>query len=61
MNIVLAEPKGKSAEISSIRNMYLPLDKSQVPMAELSNIDYVETDDSVYIIGNDAFNFSNIS
>ena len=60
MNIVLAEQKGKSAEISTIRNMYLPLDKSQVTMAELSNIDYVETDDSVYIIGNDAFNFSNI-
>ncbi len=60
MNIVLAEPKGKSAELSTIRNMYLPLDKNQVTMAELSNIDYVETDDSVYIIGNDAFNFSNI-
>jgi hypothetical protein len=60
MNIVLAEQDGESAEISSIRNMYLPLDKSQVTMAELSNIDYVETDDSVYIIGNDAFNFSNI-
>jgi len=60
MNIVLAEPKDKSAEISSIRNMYLPLDKTQVTMAELSNIDYVESDDSVYIIGNDAFNFSNI-
>ena len=60
MNIVLAEKSGDSAEISSIRNMYLPLDKSQVTMAELSNIDYVETDDSVFIIGNDAFNFSNI-
>jgi hypothetical protein len=60
MNIVLAEKKEKTAEISSIRNMYLPLDKSQVTMAQLSNIDYVETDDSVYIIGNDAFNFSNI-
>jgi len=60
MNIVLAQQKGKSAEIASIRNMYLPLDKSQVTMAELSNIDYVETDESVYIIGNDAFNFSNI-
>ena len=60
MNIVLAEPKGKSVELSTIRNMYLPLDKSQVTMAELSSIDYVETDDNVYIIGNDAFSFSNI-
>jgi hypothetical protein len=60
MNLVMAEPKGKKAEFSSIRNMYLPLDKSQITMAELSNIDYVETEDSVYIIGEDAFNFSNI-
>lgn len=58
MNIVKAIQKGKSAEFSTIRNMYLPLDKSQVTMAELSNIDYVESDDSIYIIGEDAFNFS---
>ena len=60
MNIVLAEQKGTSAELSSIRNMYLPLDKQQVTMAELSNIDFVEADDSIFIIGEDAFNFSNI-
>jgi len=60
MNIVLAEQKGDSAEISTIRNCYLPLEKEQVTMAELSNIDFVEADESIFIIGNDAFNFSNI-
>lgn len=60
MNIVLAERKEKTAEFSTIRNMYLPLEKDQVTMAELSNIDYVESDDHIFIIGNDAFNFANI-
>jgi hypothetical protein len=60
MNIVLAKQKGKAAELSTIRNMFLPLDKSQVTMAELSNLDYVESDDQIFIIGEDAFSFSNI-
>ena len=60
MNLVLAEQKDKNAEFSSIRNMYLPLEKDQITMAELSNIDFVESDEHVFIIGNDAFNFSNI-
>ena len=60
MNIVHAKQSGESAEISTIRNCYLPLEKEQVTMAELSNIDFVESDDSIFIIGNDAFNFSNI-
>lgn len=60
MNIVKAKKSGNSAEFTSIRNMYLPLDKAQMAMAELSNIDYVESDDEIYIIGEDAFNFSTI-
>ena len=60
MNLVLAEQKGDKVEFSLMRNMYLPLDKSQVAMAELSGIDYVESEDSIYIIGSDSFNFGNI-
>lgn len=60
MNIVVAEQKGDAAEISMIRNCYLPLEKEQVTMAELSNIDFVESDDDIYVVGDDAFNFSNI-
>jgi len=61
MNLVLAEQnKENNIEISNIRNMYLPLDKSQLTMAELSNIDYVENDDNIFIIGQNAFQFSNM-
>ena len=61
MNIVLAEETSKGEiEISSIRNMYLPLDKSQMTMAEMSNIDYVEADDQIFIIGEDAYRFGNM-
>ena len=61
MNIVLAEQNEKDTiEISNIRNMYLPLDKSQLTMAELSNIDYVESDESIFIIGEDAYKFANM-
>jgi intein/homing endonuclease len=60
MNLVLAEQKGDKAEFSTIRNMFLELEKDQITMAELSNIDFVESDDHVYIVGTDAFNFGNI-
>lgn len=61
MNLVKATKNIEDeVEISSIRNMYLPLDKSQLTMAELSNIDYVESDGNVYIVGEDAFRFGNM-
>lgn len=61
MNIVLAEKSGDSkVEISSVRNMYLPLDKSHLSMAEMSNIDYVESDEGIFIVGEDAKNFGNM-
>ena len=60
MNLVLAQKMGDKVEFSTIRNMFLTLDKDQVAMAELSSIDYVESDDHIYIVGSDAFNFSNI-
>ena len=60
MNIVLAEQDDDgSVVISNIRNMYLPIDKSQLTGVELSNIDYVETEDSIFIIGEDAYKFAN--
>lgn len=61
MNIVLAQKTDdKNVSISTIRNMYLPLDKNQITMAEMSNIDYVESDDNIFIIGEDAYRFANI-
>jgi hypothetical protein len=62
MNLVLAEQNDQGViEISSMRNMYLPLDKSQLAVAEMSNIQYVESDDdNLYIIGEDAYKFANM-
>jgi hypothetical protein len=40
--------------------MYLPLEKSQLAMAELSNLDFVESDDKIYLVGEHAYRFSNI-
>lgn len=60
MNIVTAEKKEDKCSFSIMRNMFLPLDKEQLNMAELSNIDFIESDEKIYIIGADAFNFSNI-
>jgi len=61
MNLVKAiKNQDEEVEISSIRNMYLPLDKSQLTMAELSNIDYVESDGNIYIVGEDAYRFGNM-
>jgi len=61
MNLVLAEQTNEGkVEFSTIRNMYLQLDKSQLTMAELSNIDYVESEESIYIIGEDAYKFANM-
>ncbi len=61
MNIVLAEKSEESKiSISSVRNMYLPLDRSHLSMAEMSNIDYVESEDGIFIVGEDAKNFGNM-
>jgi actin-like ATPase involved in cell morphogenesis len=60
MNLVLAKKEGDTIEITNVRNMYLPIDKNQLTMAQLSNIDYVESEDNVYIIGEDAYKFGNM-
>lgn len=60
MNIVRGIQNGTNAEFTTIRNMYLPIDKDQITMAEISNIDFVESEDSIFIVGQDSFNFANI-
>lgn len=61
MNLVAAEKNDKDkVEIRSLRNMYLPLDKNQTTMVEMSNIDYVESNDDLFIIGEQAYTFANM-
>lgn len=61
MFLVVSKKNDKDEiEISSIRNCYLPLKKELLSAAELSNIEYVETEDKIFIIGENAFQFANI-
>jgi len=58
MNICFA--RSDSNEIKIVRNAFLSLDSSEIEISELSNINYVESDNKVLIIGDDAFKFANI-
>jgi len=61
MNLVIAEQnEQKEIELSSMRNMYLPLEKSQLTMVEMSNISHVENEDQIFIVGEDAYRFGNM-
>lgn len=61
MNLVCAEMVG-DGEISTkmIRNMYMAIEKDGNNMVDLSHMDYVESDDTIYVIGESAYNFANI-
>jgi len=60
MNLVCTRSDTNQSKIT--RNVFLKLDNDAVNISEMSNISYVQSDDSddVYIIGNDAFQFANI-
>jgi len=58
MNICCA--RSDSDEIKIMRNVFLELNKDDVSISDLSDIKYVENDDNLYIIGNDAFRLANI-
>ena len=61
MNVVAANTNADGDVVTrSIRNMYLPLDKDGINLTDLSQLDYVESDDEIFIIGEDAFRFANI-
>jgi hypothetical protein len=61
MNLVAATGDKKGdVETRCIRNMYLPLEKTGANTSDLSQMNYVETEDDLFIIGEDAFRFANI-
>ena len=48
-------------KIKITRNVFLPVDRDDVAITELSNISYVESGDGeLFIIGSDAFEFANL-
>jgi hypothetical protein len=60
MNLVASRMSSDSVVTRSVRNMYLPIEKNAVNMADFTQLDYVESDDEIFIIGEDAFKFANI-
>jgi len=62
MNIVSATepPQSNIINFSSLRNVFLTVDKNELGNLDLSNISHFIIDDTIYIISNDAFSLSNI-
>lgn len=59
MNIVCS--KSDTDEFKITRNVFLPLDRDEIHLSELTNISYVESEaGELYIIGEDAFRMANI-
>ena len=59
MHLCCARSDSKDLKIT--RNVFLPVEKDDVSINQLSNISYVEsTDGETFIIGSDAFEFANI-
>ena len=59
MHLVCARSDQKDIKIT--RNVFLPLDESDIQISELSDISYVRSEDGdLFIIGSDAFKYANI-
>lgn len=53
--------RSNSNDIKVMRNAYLSLDKEEISLSELTDINYVQSEDgSLYIIGEDAFKLANL-
>jgi len=59
MNLVCSRSDTKETKIT--RNVFLPISKDEINISELSELSYIENNDGdLFIIGEDAFKFSNI-
>jgi len=59
MNIVCA--RNDSSDVKLTRNVFLPLNKDDVQLSELTDISYLRSEeDDLFVIGDDAFRFANI-
>ncbi|MBF0308337.1 MAG: hypothetical protein HQL56_02250 [Magnetococcales bacterium] len=61
MNLVCAatNPAGKF-EISSLRNVFLSVEDTDIGQMDISNISHARIDDGIFILSSDAYNFANI-
>lgn len=59
MNIACA--RSDLDEIKMMRNVFLPINREEIALSELTDISFVQSDDGdIFIIGDDAFRFANI-
>lgn len=59
MTLICARSDSEKTKIT--RNVFLPINKDDISISELTSISYVESPDGeLYIVGEDAFRFSNI-
>jgi len=58
MNLVCA--RSDNENIKMTRNVFLKVDKENISINEMSNINYIENGEDIFIIGDDAFQFANI-
>ena len=57
----IAAARSDSDDVKIIRNAYLSLDKEEISLNDLTDINYVESDSGeLYIIGEDAFKLANL-
>jgi len=52
--------RSDTAEVKIMRNVFLELRADEISISDLSNISYVEYDNKIFIIGDDAFRLANI-
>ena len=61
MNLVCAQVSGAGKiDVSSLRNVFLTVDKNHLGEMDLSKISHARIDDHLFILSNDAYNFANI-
>jgi len=59
MNLVATRSDTKESKI--MRNVFLPVTKDEIGISDLADLSYIKNeDDDLFIIGDDAFKFSNI-
>lgn len=60
MNLIAATNKDDKTSISSLRNVFLEVEKSDIGTMNMSYVSHVEIDDKTYILSDDAYNFANV-
>jgi hypothetical protein len=60
MNLVSAKLENNAVSCSSLRNMYLKVPKGMEDQLDLGSISYVQIDEDIYILSDEAFAFANI-